>query len=120
MGINVFSYLVDTLTFDLDYESTKIKSYQFADLLTEVGFLLHKDKSVREPTQRILFLGFIIDSNKLTLEIPLEKFSAIQELAETALQIIDTRSHTRICFLAKVVGKLISVRVFVFIAFYLN
>jgi hypothetical protein len=118
MGINVFSYLDDTLTFDLDYESTKTKSYQFADLLTEVGFLLHKDKSVREPTQRILFLGFIIDSNTLTLEIPLEKFSAIQELIQTALQVIDTRSHTPIRFLAKVVGKLISVRAFVFIIFF--
>jgi hypothetical protein len=112
MGINLFSYLDDMLTFDLDYASTKTKSYKFADLLTEVGFLLHKDKSVREPTQRILFLGFIIDSNKLTLEIPLDKFTAIQELVRSPLQIVDTRSRTPIRFLARVVGKLISVRVF--------
>jgi hypothetical protein len=108
LGINVFSYLDNTLTFDLDYATTKAKSYQFADLLTYVGFHLHKDKSVRNPTQRILFLGFIIDSRTLTLEIPHEKLVAIQDLVRSALQIIDDESSTPIRFLAQVVGKLIS------------
>jgi hypothetical protein len=110
LGINVFSYLDDTLTFDLSYEITKTKSYEFADLLTQVGFLLHKDKSVREPTQRILFLGFIIDSTSMTLEVPHEKFLAIQELIQSALKVIDEQEFTSLRFLAKVVGKLISVR----------
>ncbi len=110
LGINVFSYLDDTLTFDLSYSTAKQKSYQFADLLTHVGFLLHKDKSVREPTQRILFLGFIIDSTTMTLEIPHDKFVAIQALVEEALQVVDEQTPTTLRFLAKVVGKLISVR----------
>jgi hypothetical protein len=117
LGINVFSYLDDTLTFDLDYLTTKTKSHQFADLLSEVGFLLHKDKSVRDPTQRILFLGFIIDSNSLTIEIPRDKFVAIQDLLRSAIQIVDERTRTPIRFLAKVVGKLISVGVISFLAF---
>jgi hypothetical protein len=109
LGINVFSYLDDTLTFDLSFKVARQKSYQFADLLTEVGFLLRKDKSVREPTQCILFLGFIIDSVSMTLEIPHEKFLAIQELVREALEVIDTRASTSLRFLAKVVGKLVSV-----------
>ncbi len=109
MGINVFSYLDDTLTFGLSYGSAKTLSYQFADLLTEVGFLLHKDKSVREPTQRILFLGFIIDSTTMTLEIPHDKFIAIQALVTEALAVVDSQNPTSLRFLAKVVGKLISV-----------
>jgi hypothetical protein len=109
LGINVFSYLDDTLTFDLSCKVTRQKSYQFADLLTEVGFLLHKDKSVHEPTQRILFQGFIIDSVSMTLEIPHEKFLAIQELVQEALDMIDTQASTSLRFLAKVVGKLILV-----------
>jgi hypothetical protein len=106
--------LDDTLTFDLDYHTTKTKSYQLADLLTEVGFLLHKDKSICEPTQRILFLGLIIDSNTLTLEIPHDKFITIQDLVRLALKIVDEKTRTPICFLAKVVGKLISVGAFSF------
>ncbi len=109
LGINVFSYLDDTLTFNLSYEVTKTKSYEFADLLAQVGFLLHKDKSVREPTQRILFLGFIIDSTSMTLEIPFDKFTQIQALVKTALEVVDNQTFTTLRFLAKVVGKLISV-----------
>ncbi len=109
----MFSYLDDTLTFDLDYNTTKTKSYQFSDLLTEVRFLLHKDKSVRKPTQRILFLGFVIDSNTLTLKIPFNKLViAIQELVNLALQVVLERKRTSIGFLARVVGKLILVGVF--------
>jgi hypothetical protein len=114
LGINVFSYLDDTLTFDLSYEVTKSKSYQFADLLTEVGFLLHDTKSVREPTQRILFLGFIIDSTTMTLEIPHDKFVAIQDLVQAALEIVDSQTPTPLRFLAKIVGKLISVCMLIF------
>jgi hypothetical protein len=109
LGINVFSYLDDTLTFDLSYAVAKSKSYQFADLLTSVGFLLHKDKSVRDPTQRILFLGFIIDSTTMRLEVPHDKFLAIQDLVRTALEVIDEQTTTSLRFLARVVGKLISV-----------
>jgi hypothetical protein len=110
LGIKVFSYLDDTLTFDLSFQVAKEKSYQFADLLTEVSFLLHKDKSVREPTQRILFLGFIVDSVTMTIEVPLNKYNAIQDLVRQALEVIDTQAPTTLWFLAKVVGKLISVR----------
>jgi hypothetical protein len=117
MGINVFSYLDDTLTFGLSYGSAKTLSYQFADLLTEVGFLLHKDKSVREPTQRILFLGFVIDSTTMTLEIPHDKFIAIQALVSEALEVVDSQNPTSLRFLARVVGKLISVRRFPFTKF---
>jgi hypothetical protein len=109
LGINVFSYLDDTLTFDLSYAVAKSKSYQFADLLTYVGFLLHKDKSVREPTQRILFLGFIIDSTTMRLEVPHDKFLAIQALVHEALEVVDKQTTTSLRFLARVVGKLISV-----------
>jgi hypothetical protein len=109
LGIKVFSYLDDTLTFDLSYAAAKSKSYQFADLLTYVGFLLHKDKSVREPTQRILFLGFIIDSTTMRLEVPHDKFLAIQALVQTALEVVDKQMATSLRFLARVVGKLISV-----------
>ncbi len=110
LGINVFSYLDDTLTFDLSYATAKSKSNEFADLLTYVGFLLHKEKSVQEPTQRILFLGFIIDSTTMRLEVPHDKFLAIQALVQTALDVVDGQTSTSLRFLARVVGKLISVR----------
>ncbi len=105
----MFSYLDDTLTFDLDYNTTKTKSYQFADLLTKVGFLLHKDKSVREPTQRILFLGFVIDSTTMCLEVPHEKEIRIRTAVKNLLRDVMTRKKVSIRRLARVIGLLVSV-----------
>lgn len=107
-GINAFSYLDDTLTFDLDYDTTKARSYEFADLFTFVGFLLHRTKSVREPTQRIVFLGFIIDSTTMMLEVPEAKFTAVQALILHALSVVDSQTPTTIRLLARITGKLLS------------
>ena len=43
------------------------------DLLLKLGFIVHEKKSVLKPTQKIEFLGFIIDSNSMTIEINREK-----------------------------------------------
>ena len=37
------------------------------DLLLKLGFIVHEKKSVLIPTQKIEFLGFIIDSNSMTI-----------------------------------------------------
>ena len=36
-------------------------------LLRELGFTIHPEKSVLVPTQQIIFLGFVIDSVKMTI-----------------------------------------------------
>ena len=43
------------------------------ELLQNLGFTIHPTKSVVTPTQRITFLGFVIDSIQMTLEITREK-----------------------------------------------
>ena len=46
-------------------------------LLEYLGFTIHEAKSILKPTQRIEFLGFIIDSTKITVTISKEKMIAI-------------------------------------------
>ena len=43
------------------------------DLLLKLEFIVHEKKSILIPTQKIKFLGFIIDSNSMTIEINGEK-----------------------------------------------
>jgi hypothetical protein len=45
----------------------------------------------------------------MTLEIPQDKFMTIQALFKEALEVLDTQAPTSLRFLARVVGKLISV-----------
>ena len=43
------------------------------DLLLKLVFIVHKKRSALIPTQIIEFLGFIVDSNSMTIEINAEK-----------------------------------------------
>ena len=56
------------------------------ELLQNLGFTIHPTKSILTPTQRITFLGFVIDSVQMTLEIKEEKKSKIHNLCLETLQ----------------------------------
>ena len=75
------------------------------DLLLKLGFIVHEKKSVLKPTQKIEFLGFIIDSNSMTIEINREKAEHILLKIRKFLQ---DRSPA-IRKLASVVGSVISI-----------
>ena len=52
-------------------------------LLEAHGFTVHKEKYVLEPTQTIEFLGFIIDSVKITVSLNPEKANEKAEYSAT-------------------------------------
>ena len=54
-------------------------------LLQDLGFLVNINKSVLTPTQRIIFLGFLIDSVNMTISLPEEKQLAIIQKANSLL-----------------------------------
>ena len=54
-------------------------------LLQDLGFLVNMNKSVLTPTQRIIFLGFLIDSVNMTISLPEEKQLAIIQKANSLL-----------------------------------
>ena len=56
------------------------------ELLQNLGFTVHPTKSVLTPTQKITFLGLIIDSAQMTLEIAEEKKNKIHNLCLEILQ----------------------------------
>jgi hypothetical protein len=68
--IRVSVYLDDSLTRGPSFDAALRDRQCFGNLLQMAGFLLHRDKSVQVPVQRIERLGFIIDSRSMTLEVP--------------------------------------------------
>ena len=56
------------------------------ELLQNLGFTIHPTKPILTPTQRITFLGFVIDSVHMTLELTEEKKSKIHNLCLETLQ----------------------------------
>ena len=49
--------------------------------LREPGFTIHPEKSVLAPTQQIIFLGFVIDSVKMTIALNEERKQSIVNFA---------------------------------------
>lgn len=73
-------------------------------LFKKVGFHLHPTKSVIIPTQRLTFLGFVLDSNDMTVT-PTE--SKIQKVV-TACQHLLTKHNPTITEVAEVIGLIVS------------
>ena len=54
-------------------------------LLEKLGYLINREKSVLEPTQRLEYLGFLIDTVEMKFFLPETKILKIQNLAEKFL-----------------------------------
>ena len=50
------------------------------NLLRKLGFIIHKDKSQRVPTQEMTFLGYILNSQEMTVRPTPEKREKLIEM----------------------------------------
>ena len=71
-------------------------------LLQNLGFVLNLKKSVLEPSQKIEFLGMVIDSMKMEISLPQEKL--VKRMSQCK-QVAENKEITTID-LTKLIGKL--------------
>ena len=103
-GHIVVGYLDDTLIIGECSAQTKQAVKATTAIFSDLGFLVHPDKSVLEPTQQIKFLGFTLDSQNMTISLPEEKKA---EIIEECTKLLGTHSPS-IRSVARVIGKLIA------------
>jgi hypothetical protein len=108
-GIQVSVYLDDSLTRAASFDQALRDHQAFGTLLQMAGFLLHRDKSVQRPVQRIEHLGFVIDSRSMCLEVPSEKESRIREAVKNLINDVMLRKKVSIRRIARVIGLLVSI-----------
>ena len=85
MGYPSAAYLDDSLLKGDNYEMCRDNVLTTVHLLQSLGFTIHPDKSILVPTQRIEFLGFIIDTVRMTVELPSRKVLQIQADSKSIL-----------------------------------
>ena len=73
-------------------------------LSLELGFTIHPAKSVLVPTQQIIFLGFVIDSVKMTITLTEERKQSIYMLCQNIL----SNYQASIRDLAQTIGVIVS------------
>ena len=71
-------------------------------LLQELGFVIHPDKSILVPTQKLTFLGFVIDTMCMTVTLTEEKKKKIVDMGKGLLE----RHHITIRMISSFIGNL--------------
>ena len=74
-------------------------------MLDKIGLVLHPEKSVLIPQQKMIFLGFVIDSVKMIVTLTKDKIHKIKELLTFTLH---NASSLRIREIARLIGYLVS------------
>lgn len=73
-------YLDDLLCFGSSYEECVINTQTTIALLKSLGFLINYEKSCLTPNTKVQYLGFIVDSARFGLSLPLKKIIKLKNL----------------------------------------
>lgn len=72
-------YIDDSLLVGDTFEECKQNVHDTVKLVTDLGFIVHEDKSVFVPSKKLQFLGFLIDTEKMIITLTQEKKDRLVE-----------------------------------------
>lgn len=72
-GIKIFVYVDDILIVSTSQRACKEETSFLRSLLDRLGWVVRLDKSTETPSSKVVFLGFMIDSQTMTLTLPPRK-----------------------------------------------
>ena len=101
-GIRLVQYLDDFLFLHQDPLVLEAMGSVLLQILTNLGFTPNMDKSVLVPTTELDFLGMLVNSRDLTLNLPLKKKQLILEETKSLLAAGRVRARQ----LATLLGRL--------------
>lgn len=101
--INV-GYIDDSLLLADSLTECEQNVQETVDLMTKLGFMVHTEKSVFKPTKLIMFLGNMIDSEKMIVYLTDDKKDRIIE----ECSILIRKESAKIRDVAKVIGIIVS------------
>ena len=104
MGYIFVGYIDDSWNCAVEKEVCRQGLIEGNNLFTRVGFIVNPEKSVFEPTQRIEFLGLILDSIMMMIFLTQKKTEKIIRLCEKYI----TKTRIKIRDLAKLIGNLVA------------
>ena len=102
------AYLDDIIVIDWSFEGCRKSVLRVMELFQYYGFIIHLEKCLLEPTTCMEFLGFILDSIRMTVELPSHKKSDMINLCENILLANESNTGNSIRTIAKLLGKISS------------
>ena len=99
-----FPYLDDSFVVGRTEQICEAGIIKLVHLFQKLGFTVNREKSVLTPTQKLIFLGFVIDSVKMEVSLTVEKK---QKFREAANKILNENEH-KIREVAGLVGLMVA------------
>ena len=103
----ILMYLDDGIGGDMSVERSRILSDSVRQDLASSGFIANDDKSIWEPTQKLVFLGSILDFGEALIQIPEFRILKLKSSLVSCLQNNQVIARD----LASVTGQIISSRI---------
>lgn len=104
LGFLSVIYLDDLLLFGNTYSNCLKNINTSVELLESLGFIINDEKSCKIPSQTCKFLGFVLNSKKMTIELPIEKRHKISNRVKEFKKF----KKCKIKDLAQLIGSLVS------------
>ena len=104
MSHNCFVYLDDGISGSRDYISARAASNIQRSDLASAGFVTNEEKSNWEPVQIGEWLGFLINTIRLTFQIPPKKLEKLR----SSLELLVNDGHSTYRSLARLAGFIVS------------
>ena len=97
-------YIDDIILLAEDPQTLITYTHKATTLLKYLGFTIHEGKSLFAPSQRVAFLGFVLDSNTMTASMKSDKAVTVK----TAIGQLLRKERPQIREVASVVGLMVS------------
>ena len=104
LGYQSVVYLDDSFLQGLSYRECRLNGMITTRVLLALGFTIHPSKSVLDPVQEMEFLGFLVNSNLMSLALTPKKRKKIRLLCEE----MRTCRNPSIREVAKLIGNLVA------------
>ena len=104
LGVRMVVYLDDILLINQDPEILQREGKTLCHLLERLGFIVNMKKSVLVPSQKVEFLGMMVDTCAMQLSLPKAKVVKIRQQCSELVQ----QKRVTVRALAKLIGVLSS------------
>ncbi|XP_072757731.1 uncharacterized protein [Anoplolepis gracilipes] len=104
LGFLLVIYLDDLLLLSNTYSDCLRNIKASVEFLEKIGFIINEEKSCKIPSQTCTFLGFILNSRNMTLELSQEKRQKLQN----QIKIFKKLDKCKIREFAQLIGSLVS------------
>ena len=100
-NICIAAYIDDLFTMNSEFNGCVSNVKEITSLLDHLGFTIHPEKSIFTPSQKIEFLGMIIDSVSMSVTLTEEKKLSIKQICKNLL----SEQRVKIREVASILGK---------------